>query len=249
MKEKSKLATGIILGLTLISLSVVFYFIHYLLFHDSHHIFIYLVGDIAFVPIEVLLVTLILHKLLEEREKRSMLHKLNMVIGVFFSEVGTDLLGFFRDFQKNKEAGGSILVNEDWKIDDFEKIDKALRNIDYKIQIADDRHLAELKEFVVSKREFMTRLLQNPNLLEHDVFTETLWAVFHLTDELGHRKNIDQLSQKDKEHLAGDIKRAYRLLIRQWLDYLKHLKEDYPYLFSLALRTNPFNPNSKVEFE
>jgi hypothetical protein len=25
---------------------------------------------------------------------------------------------------------------------------------------------------------------------------------------------------------------------------MKHLKEDYPYLFSLAVRTNPFNPDA-----
>jgi hypothetical protein len=27
---------------------------------------------------------------------------------------------------------------------------------------------------------------------------------------------------------------------RAWLDYMRHLKADYPYLFSLAIRTNPF---------
>ena len=37
-----------------------------------------------------------------------------------------------------------------------------------------------------------------------------------------------------------DIKRAYGLLTRQWLDYMQYLKNRYPFLFSLALRTNPF---------
>ena len=27
----------------------------------------------------------------------------------------------------------------------------------------------------------------------------------------------------------------------------EHLKNDYPYLFSLAVRTNPFDPNASVE--
>ncbi len=61
----------IILGISLVSLSVLFYSAHFLIFGDPHHIFIYLLGDIAFVPIEVLIVTMIIHKLLEEREKRS----------------------------------------------------------------------------------------------------------------------------------------------------------------------------------
>lgn len=57
-----------------------------LFFRDPHHIFLYLIGDIAFVFIEVLLVTLIIHQLLSRREKQAMLKKLNMVIGAFFSE-------------------------------------------------------------------------------------------------------------------------------------------------------------------
>ena len=50
----------IILGIALLLASVAVYFIHYLIFDDAHHIFIYMVGDIAFVFIEVLLVTLII---------------------------------------------------------------------------------------------------------------------------------------------------------------------------------------------
>lgn len=35
----------------LIGASALVYWIHYRIFHDAHHIFIYLVGDIAFVPL------------------------------------------------------------------------------------------------------------------------------------------------------------------------------------------------------
>lgn len=38
------------------------------------------------------MVTVIIHRLLVEREKPAMLQKMNMVIGAFFSEVGTALL-------------------------------------------------------------------------------------------------------------------------------------------------------------
>ena len=68
-------------GILLILLSVIFYVIHYVIFRDPHHIFIYLIGDIAFVFFEVLLVTLIIEKLLRERERQNRLEKLNMVIG------------------------------------------------------------------------------------------------------------------------------------------------------------------------
>ena len=101
----------IILGLFLIALSAIFYFIHYAVFHDSHHIFIYLLGDVAFVPIEVLLVTLIIHKMLSSREKKALLNKMNMVIGSFFSEVGRELIQNLSTFNLNIEA-----LKEDFRI-------------------------------------------------------------------------------------------------------------------------------------
>ncbi len=74
-----KINWQIILGVTLVASSIALYSIHYFIFRDPHHIFIYMVGDIAFVPIEVLLVTLIIHRVLSDREKKAMLKKLNMV--------------------------------------------------------------------------------------------------------------------------------------------------------------------------
>ena len=65
-------------GLLLILLSVFFYTVHYVIFRDSHHIFIYLVHDVAFVFIEVLIVSLIIHQILSERERQAVLKKLNM---------------------------------------------------------------------------------------------------------------------------------------------------------------------------
>ena len=91
------------------------------------------------------------------------------------------------------------------------------------------------------KGDLLLRLLENPSLLERESFTETLRAVFHLKEELLYRDDISQLPESDKKHLVGDIKRAYRLLTHQWLDYMMYLKENYPYLFSLAMRTNPFD--------
>jgi len=99
---------------------------------------------------------------------------------------------------------------------------------------------------LAGKRAFLLQLLENSNLLEHEIFTELLWAVFHLTEEFTMREDFTQMTMADGAHLAGDIKRAYVILIAEWLAYMKHLKNDYPYLFSLAVRTNPFDPNASV---
>ena len=127
---------------------------------------------------------------------------------------------------------------------------KALQQIlgGYESDIDIKRHnLQDLKDFLMKKRQFLLNLLENPNLLEHESFTNLLWAVFHLTEELTHRKNLSALLKTDGEHLANDIKRVERLLVSQWLAYMKHLKSDYPYLFSLAMRTNPFDASASVE--
>jgi hypothetical protein len=236
----------IVLALALVILSAVLYSIHYAIFHDPHHIFIYMVGDIAFVPIEVLLVTIIVHRLLNQREKRAMLEKLNMVIGVFFSEVGTGLLTIFSDSDpKLDEIKGRMICCADWSEKDFLDVSRRLKEHEYGISI-EKVDLKELRALLIEKREGLMRLLENPNLLEHETFTQLLQAVFHLTEELANREDIDELPDSDRQHLAGDVKRAYGLLVSEWLDYMKHLKNNYPYLFSLAMRTNPFDESASA---
>jgi len=84
-------------------------------------------------------------------------------------------------------------------------------------------------------------LLENPNLLEHDRFTDLLWAVFHLVEELEMRpESLEGLPTTDYAHLSSDVRRAYSRLAGEWLAYAGHLKEDYPFLFSLAVRIKPF---------
>lgn len=232
----------VLLGLSLVILSAMLYLLHFALFRDPHHIFLYLVGDIAFVPIEVLLVTLIIHRLLSEREKRAMLEKLNMIIGVFFSEVGTRLLAFFSDFDPRLDAiRNELIVTGSWSEREFSDVSKRLKSYDYVVDIQDGSSLEDLHDFLVAKRDFLLRLLENPNLFEHESFTELLRAVFHLTEELGAREDVCHLPSTDCDHLGNDINRVYSLLVRQWLDYMRHLKENYPYLFSFTMRTNPFD--------
>jgi len=237
----------VILAFILISLSAFFYFIHYLIFKDLHHIFLYLIGDIAFLFTDVLIVMLVLHRLLVYREKRSILKKLNMVIGTFFSEVGTELIKKCSQFDSELTTfAKELVITKDWADKEFVKIRNDVKNYQSGIN-SKKGNLVEVKDFLVGKRQFLLNLLENPNLLEHESFTELLWAVFHLTDELAHRKDLAKLPDTDYQHLSGDIKRAYQQLALQWLDYMQHLKQDYPYLFSLAMRTNPFDVNATIE--
>jgi len=237
----------IALGLGLVVLSALGYACHYLIFRDAHHLFMFLVGDIAFVFIEVLLVTMILHRLLEVREKRAKLKKLNMVIGSFFSETGTNMLKSLCSFDTNLEATRkALLVTESWKGADFAKTKKGAEKTAYRMD-ATLGDLMALRYLLAEKRGHLLRILENPNILEHESFSDLLWAVFHLGDELNHRKSLSDLSDNDLQHIGGDLSRAYTVLICEWLSYMRHLKEDYPYLFSLARRLNPFDPQAEAE--
>jgi len=116
------------LGLILIALSVLVYYIHYLIFRDFHHILIYLIGDIAFVFLEVLLVTLVLQQLLHRHEKKSRMNKLNMVIGAFFSEVGVELLKTFSTFDEEAfKITQKLIITSDWSEKEFAKTCKNVK--------------------------------------------------------------------------------------------------------------------------
>ncbi|MFA5293411.1 MAG: hypothetical protein WC496_10300 [Phycisphaerae bacterium] len=236
----------IVLGISLVALSAILYYIHFLIFRDAHHIYIYLLGDIAFIPVEVLLVTLIIHNLLSIREKKNKMAKLNMVIGAFFSDTGTKLAEKFFELDPDAEQiRGQLVIKDDWTSEKFASAVSHLRKHEYNMQI-DRADLEEFRTYLLGKRSFLMRLLENQNLLEHDRFSNMLWAVFHLTEELVHRQSLKDLPENDKKHLLGDMKRVYKAIIFEWIEYTKHLKKNYPYLFSLAMRTNPFNPDASI---
>ena len=243
---KSVLNWQIVLAVFLVFLSAIFYLLHYLVFGDARHIFIYLIGDIAFLFIDVMIVTLVLNRLLVYRERQSIMKKLNVVINTFFSEVGTDLLKLCLSFDLSVDNfRKKLVIKKDWSDRDFLMAKESLQScgsIDSK-----KSDLDEVKAFLMSKRQFLLTLLENPHLVEHESFTNLLLSILHLTDELENRRYFTNLPESDSKHLSEDIKRVYNQLILEWLDYMRHLKKDYPYLFSLALRINPFDETALVE--
>lgn len=236
--------------LLLTSLLIFFSCISYLtqiyIFGRVGDTFFYMLQDLSFVPVQVLLVTLIIDKLLQRKEKQSLIKKLNMVIGVFFNEMGNELIEIISSFTKDVDQWSKELqISARWTDKDFISLIKRFRSISYSFHV-ESKYLIRLKSFLLQKRDFLMKLLENPNLLEHDSFTDLLLAVSHVTDELLHRQTFENLPQSDFEHLQGDIHRAFTQLITEWLTYMNHLKRDYPYLYSIAVRTNPLNPDAHI---
>ncbi len=179
--------------------------------------------------------------ILNKREQRLRVQKLNMVMGLFFSEIGITLLqNFSKSDPKLDLVRKDLIVTGEWSEREFLAARQRLRDYDYKVDIQ-RIDLGNLRTLLGRHKDLFLRLLENPALLENESFAELLRATFHLNDELSHRKDLADLPDSDLVHLGGDIKRVYALLVQHWLNYVKHLKDNYPYLFSLAMRTNPFD--------
>ncbi len=178
------------------------------------------------------------------REKEVRMEKRNMIVGLFFSEIGTKLMKIFAlaDSQRN------LLYEKFSMARDLEE-----KSISHRPCISNDLRfdvdlnqldLEWLRQFVSSKGDLLLRLLENPTLLEHESFTELLRAIFHVRDEFMNRDLLAELPDSDKRHLSRDMERAYKLLASHWLIHIRFLKRHYPYLFSLAVRTNPRQSHS-----
>jgi hypothetical protein len=230
-------------------LSGALFLLHYSIYHDARFIADWFMGSIAFLPVSVLFVTIILDRAISGREKEALMGKMNMVVGAFFSEAGGRVISTLVKYANVSESiKPSFLPGLKWTKKEFSAAIKELKGYFYGFD-AMEMNLVELKELLASKREFLLRLLENQNILEHETFTDLLWALFHITEELESRKNLRKLSQPDLAHISGDIQRAYVLIAVEWIKYMDHLKNQYPYLYSLAVRTNPFDSGAKAEIE
>ncbi len=242
-----RLRWTVLLALGLLTTSMVIYTLHYIVFGDLQFITRGGFASLAFVPIQGLVVTLIIAELMVIMSRGARMQKMNMVIGVFFSELGTRFLRalYINDPQamtlrETFESAGDLNSRE---------VGSLLKKInDYPFRVNIERTgLEDLRQMLTSRRDFMVRLLENPSLLENENFTNMLWAMFHLTEELDARTDLSQIPESDFEHLRGDISRSYGHLFKEWLMYMRHLHDNYPFLYSFAMRTSPIEPEKQVE--
>jgi hypothetical protein len=235
-------ATALLLGT-----SALLYLLDYELVGDGRAMALSLVGNLAFLPVQVLLVTVVVDRLLAQHEKQLLVKRLNMVVGAFFSEVGHDLITALKALDAESPRLDATLATLA-RLEPEALSAESARTRAHAAAVRLDGPAAEsLRTFLVSRRPFLLSLMENASLLEHESFTDLLWAVFHLADELSARSDLRGAPAADLEHLAGDVARALPLLISEWLLYLRHLREDYPYLFSLEARKNPFDQAARAE--
>ena len=112
---KLKLAIGLIIA------SAILYTIAYFGFHEPDKVIFYIVIDLAFIPLDILIVALVIESLIEKKERETVLEKLDMILGVFFSEIGDELLETFTKINASSDEIIKNLENiENWRKKDYQ---------------------------------------------------------------------------------------------------------------------------------
>ena len=90
------------------------------------------------------------------------MNKINMLIGVFFSEIGTRLVKLFSEFDRDPEVlRPLLLVKGNWNPQRYRDASRMIKEQTFSIEAARG-DLAELKSFLVDKRMVLTSILANP---------------------------------------------------------------------------------------
>ena len=178
----------------------------------------------------------------QEAEART--RKINMVIGAFFSEAGVPLIKLVRSsIHDNEHLDSELKIEDAWTDQQFREAEQRLGtwNFDVDIRMVD---IPAVHALLKDRRAFLVQLIQHPALFEHESFSDLLSAVFHLEEELictggtGTTARIGLFSSVER-HAPG------------------HQQADCPVggvpaahacplsvPVSLAIRTNPFDPNA-----
>lgn len=220
-----------VISLLLICSSAIMFYIHYLVFGQAENTAYYSTMSFCFIPINSLIVTIVFERLINYKEKNDRINKLNMLVGIFFNEVGCDLMKHFI----NADEGTSGLI---LKTDDLKIIEKKLNSYELDIDM-NNIDIDSLKKLLINNSELLINLISNENIHLHETFTDLLMSVVHLRDEILFIEKHGY-SDIDINHLQGDIMRVYKTINTQWVEYIKYLQKHYPFLYNNAIRVNPF---------
>ncbi|AUN13420.1 hypothetical protein JGS6364_15881 [[Clostridium] sordellii] len=220
-----------VISFILIALSAVMFLIHYLVFGQALNTAYYSLMNLCFIPINSLVVTIILEKLIDYRAKKDRIEKINMLVGIFFTEVGGKLMHLIIDSDKDAK---NYITN----FEDLNNIKKCLNEYDYKVDM-NNIDLCSIKNILLENNNLFVTLISNENVFQHQIFTDLLMSVVHLRDEIIFMEKDDNL-ELNINHLENDVIRVYKNISIQWISYLEYLNKSYPFLYNNAIRVNPF---------
>ena len=219
--------------LLLLCTSALLYAIHYLIFRDLHHLAIFGLHELAFVPLEVILVTLGLDKLVEKTHREEARSKVSIIETLYFNESGGTMLRYLTSFDPDAARLRELLqVTENWRSSDFRQAIRQLKSYPFLLDL--DR----IDFFGLHYH--LSSMLENPALTQSEAFTEMIMKIYLLWEELDGRTNLYQLPEKDRNYLAELLHEIYRELTEYWLDNVYNHSIHNRFRLHRAIESNPF---------
>ena len=226
--------------LLLLCASALLYAIHYLIFRDLHHLAIFGLHELAFVPLEVILVTLGLDQLVEKTHREEARSKVSIIETLYFNESGGTMLRYLTSFDPDAARLRELLqVTEDWHSSDFRQAIRQLKSYPFLLDL-DRIDFFGLHYHLSQRHEYYRSMLENPALTQSDAFTEMIMKIYLLWEELDGRTNLYQLPEKDRSYLAELLHEIYRELTEYWLDNVYNHSIHNRFRLHRAIESNPF---------
>lgn len=226
--------------LLLLCASALLYAIHYLIFRDLHHLAIFGLHELAFVPLEVILVTLGLDQLVEKTHREEARSKVSIIETLYFNESGGTMLRYLTSFDPDAARLRELLqVTEDWRSSDFRQAIRQLKSYPFLLDL-DRIDFFGLHYHLSQRHEYYRSMLENPALTQSEAFTEMIMKIYLLWEELDGRTNLYQLPEKDRSYLAELLHEIYRELTEYWLDNVYNHSIHNRFRLHRAVESNPF---------
>ncbi|MEA5040443.1 MAG: hypothetical protein VB086_11480 [Clostridiaceae bacterium] len=236
---KRKLTTKQLI-LLMIALSAAIYTLHYIIFRDFHHIAIFFFHELAFLPLEVVLVTLVFEKLLERSRADENRGKISMIESVFFSESGCDLLLYLRSCDPDSDLlKEHLALDSSWKQKDFLNVRTFLKN--YPFHVDPNRlDFYGIHYHLSTRHSYFLKVIENPALMEHEDFTDLILRIYLLWEELDGHDDLYSLPEDVRVRLCALVDEVYVLLTNEWLDNARNIQLHQPIRLNKIIQTNPF---------
>ena len=239
-------SSDFVLAAALVAVSVAIYAAQLAIFGDPKNTGFYILQDFAFLPISVLVVTLVLERLSSLGTAASGSRNSRMLIGTFFSWTGYHLLNRLALMDQSLPALRVLIARR------ARVVRCGLRPG----PIGHGRpHLGDPRDARGPRRAQAVPArpgrVHDPAPREPDgpgarvLHRAGLWAVFRL---IRHSSSSARRSRACRRAISPTSRPTVtgstdRLLIES-IDHLRYLRKHYPYLYSLAVRMNPSNPGS-----
>ena len=228
---KRRIWDKLLIALGLIGLSAAAYAAHYYFFRDLKYITNYVFLHLSFLPIHALVLGLILDELISYREKASRRRKLNLYLGIFFRQMGSEIFLSAANMAENrKDLDALMSADQSWGKARFRRAREEVAHFPVEMR-ADAVGLIKLLDLLREHEPEIIAQTRNPMLMEFEDLYRCLLSLFHIIEEMQYRRPVPQMAATEVAHLAKDAGKSLLQLGQLWLGYMEHLKKTHPVLF------------------